>query len=178
MPKKREMGTAVLGGVVIGGGLTAILDITDISLASAFGALVGGGIAAYLLYGKVRDGALAGLLSGLFGYPFYIGSVYLLFISGIYTPPSGPTPSMAVIQAGLAFEFLFNLGAGAVGGLVVSSIRHPTETLGAPVLSMGSGSAQPRYCVQCGAQLQFGAVICPHCGARQPTDAAQPTAVN
>jgi hypothetical protein len=169
MPKKREIGTAVLGGVVIGGGLTAILGITDISLASTFGALVGGGIAAYLLYGKVHEGALAGLLSGLFGYPFYIGSVYLLFIYGIYTPPSGPTPSMAVIQAGLAFEFLFNLGAGAVGGLVVASVRHPTETLGAPTQpAMGPGPTQSRYCVQCGAQLQPGAVICPHCGARQP----------
>lgn len=169
MSKNREIGTAAFGGLIIGGALTAIFGITDLPLASAIGALVGGGIAAYLLYGKVGQGAMAGMLSAIFGYPFSIGIIYILLIFGVYTPPSGPTPSMSVIQAGVIVEFLLNLVGGTIGGVVVSSVRRPSLALEAPAeMPASPGLGQPRYCVQCGAQLQTGTLICPHCGARQP----------
>lgn len=170
MPKNRELGTAVCGGLAVGGILTAFLGITDLPLASTAGAVIGGGIAAYLLYGKIQQGAVVGVLSAIFGYPFYIGVVYILLIFGVYAPPGGPTPSMSVIQAGVVLEFLLNIVAGAMGGVIVSSVRRPTlAPLGAATqVSLGSAPGQARYCVQCGAQLQAGNLICPHCGARQP----------
>jgi len=169
MAKNRELGTAAFGGLIVGGTLTAVLGITDLPLASAIGAVIGGGIAAYLLYGKIGQGATAGMLSALFGYPFSIGILYILLIFGVYTPPSGPTPSMSTIQAGVIVEFLLNLVAGAVGGLAMSSARRPSATLEASAEMPASPEPrQSRYCVQCGAQLQAGTLICPHCGARQP----------
>jgi len=170
MAKNRELGTAVCGGLIVGGILTAFLGITDLPLASTIGAIIGGGIAAHLLYGKIQQGAVVGVLSAVFGYPFYIGIVYILLIFGIYTPPPVPTPSMSVIQAGVVMEFLLNIVAGAMGGVIVSSVRRPIPPpLGAAAQApLGSVPGQARYCVQCGAQLQAGALICPHCGARQP----------
>jgi hypothetical protein len=169
MSKNREVGTAAFGGLIVGGALTAVLGITDLPLVSALGALIGGGIAAYLLYGKIGQGAMAGVLSAIFGYPFSIGIVYILLIFGVYTPPSGPTPAMSVIQTGVIVEFLLNLVAGAVGGVIVSSVRRPSSALEASAeMPVSPGLGQSRYCVQCGAQLQAGTLICPHCGARQP----------
>lgn len=169
MPKNREVGTAVLGGLVVGGVLTAILGITDLPLSSTIGALIGGTVAAYLLYGKIGQGAVAGVLSAIFGYPFSIGIVYILLIFGVYTPPSGPTPSLSVIQAGVTLEFLLNLVAGAMGGVIVSSVRRPRLEVGATAQAPTSyAPGQTRYCVQCGAQLQAGTLICPHCNACQP----------
>ena len=124
MSKNREVGTAAFGGLIIGGALTAIFGITDLPLASTIGALIGGGIAAYLLYGKVGQGAMAGMLSAIFGYPFSIGIIYILLIFGVYTPPSGSTPSMSVIQAGVIVEFLLNLVAGTIGGVGLTTQRR------------------------------------------------------
>jgi hypothetical protein len=169
MPKSRELGTAVLGGVVVGGGLAALLSIASPQFAPILGPAVGGGVAAYLLYGKLVDGAKAGVLSAILGYPFFFGLIYIMFIYGVYVPPSGPTPPLAEIQAGMQVEFLLNVVLGTVGGVVVSAARRPSEALVAPTQApMSSVPGQPRYCVQCGAQLPAGTVICPHCGARQP----------
>jgi hypothetical protein len=177
MPKSRELGTAVCGGLLAGGFLTAILSITDLPLGSTIGALIGGGVAAYVLYGKVHSGALVGVLSAIGGYPFYIGVVYILLIFGVYTPPAGPTPSMSVIQEEVVLEFLLNLVSGGLGGIIVASARRPPPPVAAPAQPpTGYAPSQARYCVQCGARLQAGTLICPHCNARQPAEVVQSSA--
>lgn len=168
--RSREVGTAALGGLVVGGVLAAIVGITDFSFASTLGALIGGLVAAYLLHGKVGQAAAAGGLSGILSYPFSLGIVLILFTFGLYTPPSGPTPSLSEVQAGVALEFLLNLVSGVIGAVILSSVRRPGPEVGTPTPSAPPSYApgEIRYCVQCGARLPAGTLICPHCNARQP----------
>lgn len=169
--KSREIGTAALVGLVVGGIISAILGVVDLPFASSVGAFIGGIVAAYLLYGKVGQAAVAGGISGIVSYPFSLGVVLIMFIFQLYTPPSGPSPPTSVLEAGVALEAFLNFVSGAVGGLLLSSVRHPAPGAGLPPPPPPPGyvPGQVRYCVQCGAQVPAGTVICPHCNARQPT---------
>lgn len=175
--KTRELGTATLGGLVVGSVVTSVLGIgasffPDIlaSFYPAIGAFVGGMVAAYLLRGKTGQAAGVGALSGILGIPFFLGLSDVLAIFSLMPTSSGPTPSLADLQAAVAIISGMDLVAGAIGGLVLSSVYHaPAEpTPVQPQMPAGTGPAQPKYCVQCGAQLSAGVLICPHCGARQP----------
>jgi len=166
--RSRELGTAALGGLIVGGIVSAILGIGDFPFASAVGALIGGLVAAYVLYGRAGQAASAGALSGILSYPFSLGIVLIMFIFDIYTPPSVPQPPPSVLQAGVAVELLLNLVSGAVGGVLMSTVRHPPPGAGLPPPPPSPFAGQVRYCVQCGAQLPAGTIICPHCNARQP----------
>jgi hypothetical protein len=168
--RSREFGTATLGGLVVGGVISMVLDIASISFSTAIGALVGGVFAAYLLHGKVGQAAAAGALSGLLGTPLLLGLEQILAIFELIPIPAGPQPSMAELQATVAILVLIDIVAGAVGGAVFSATYHPnkevTPSSSAP-LAPGAPSAQLRYCVQCGAQLPVGATTCPQCNAKQ-----------
>ena len=167
----REFGTATLGGLIVGGVISSVLGIADVSISSAIGALVGGAFAAYLLHGKVGQAAAAGALSGLLSTPFLLGLEQILAIFELIPIPSGPQPSMADLQGAVAVIVLMDLVAGAAGGAVFGAAYHPPREvtpLSPSPSSVGAPSAQVRYCVQCGAQLPVGATICPQCNAKQP----------
>jgi len=175
--KARELGTATLGGLVVGSIVTTVLGIganyyPDVlaSFYPAVGAFIGGVVAAYLLRGKVAQAAGVGALSGILGIPFFLGLSDIFAVFGLMPTPSGPTPSLADLQAAIAIISGMNLVAGAIGGIVLGSVYHaPAEpTPLPPAMPAGTGPALQRYCVQCGAQLPVGALICPHCNARQP----------
>jgi len=173
--RSRELGTATLGGLVVGGIISSVLVIVNVSMVQQFssviGALVGGVFAAYLLHGKVSQAATAGALSGLLSTPFLFGLGDILGTFGVIPTPSGPQPSMADLQAAVAAIVLMDLVAGAVGGAVFGGAYHPhreVTPLSPAPLAPGAPPAQVRYCVQCGAQLPVGANICPQCNARQP----------
>lgn len=167
--KSREIGTSALGGLVVGGLLSSSFGLGDLPFATALGALIGGSVAAYLLYGKIGQAAVAGALAGILSYPFSLGIVLIFFVFGLYTPPSGPTPPPSVVQAGVLVEVVMSLVSGAVGAVVLGTVRRPRpEAALPPPPPVGVAPGQVRYCVQCGAQLPAGALVCPHCSARQP----------
>jgi hypothetical protein len=169
--KSRELGTATLGGLVVGGIVSSVLAIIDVSFSSAIGALVGGVVAAYLLRGKIGQAAIAGGLSGVLGTPFLLGVEQIFAIFEVIPIPSGPTPSMSELQVAVGVIMMMDFIAGAIGGVILGAVYHPSkEPLPSPIPPSATGAApgQVRYCVQCGAQLPAGALICPHCNARQP----------
>lgn len=155
-------------GVIVGGTIAALLDTVNLPLSNAVGAFAGGAIAAYVLYGQVPEAARAGALSGILGMPFYLGVAQVLFIFGAI-PPQGATPPMSQLQLAVGLILVMNLAAGMAGAFLVAAIRHPApklEQLQPP--TQAGVPEQLRYCVQCGAQLPAGTVVCPHCNARQP----------
>ena len=169
--KSRDLWTAVLAGVVVTGVLTALLEAASLTppISDAVGAFVGGAIAGYVLYGKVGQATAAGALSGILGTPFYLGVSEILFIYGIIPTPSGPTPPMSELQAAVVIILGIDLVTGAIGATVAGAIHHPPPEAIAPPPQITPGTvSQARYCVQCGAQLPPGAVVCPQCNARQP----------
>ena len=166
--KTRELGTAILGGLIACGVLTIVLDFAQIGVSTIIGALAGGLVAAYLLYGKISQAALAGALSGVLAVPFIFGLSYLLLIFEVVPIPSGPTPEMSVIQASIVALAVMNFGLGAIGGAVLGAIHHPPREVPPPPPPPSTAGVQMRYCAQCGAQLPPGALICPQCNARQP----------
>jgi hypothetical protein len=169
--KSRDLWTAVLAGAVVTGVLTAVLEAASLTppLSDAVGAFVGGAIAAYVLYGKVGQATAAGALSGIIGTPLYLGVAEILFIFGVIPTPSGPTPALSVLQAAVVIILGIDLVAGAIGATVGGALHHPPpETLVPPPQTLPGVVTQTRYCVQCGAQLPLGAVVCPQCNARQP----------
>ena len=172
MPAKtRDLWTAVLAGVIVTGVLTAVLEAASLTppLSDAIGAFVGGAIAAYVLYGKVGQATAAGALAGIIGTPFYLGVSEILFIFGIIPTPSGPTPALSVLQEAVVIILGIDLVSGAMGATVAGAVHHPPPEAIAPPPQITPGTiSQTRYCVQCGAQLPPGAVVCPHCNARQP----------
>lgn len=168
MPNKtREFGTATLGGLVCGGIVTTVLSLAEVSFSTIVGALVGGSVAAYLLYGKTSHAAIAGALSGVLEVPFILGLSYMLLIFEVIPIPTGQNPPLSQLQQEFAAIIMTNLIAGAIGGAILSAVRHPPKELPPPPPPPGSPQAQARYCVQCGAQLPTGAMICSHCNARQ-----------
>ena len=169
--KSRDLWAATLVGVVVTGVLTAFLEAGGLTppISDGIGAFIGGATAAYVLYGKVGQATAAGALSGVLGTPFYLGMSELLFIFGVIPTPSGPTPPMSDLQVAVFIIFGIDLVAGVFGGAVVGAVRHKHEEALAPQPQTVPGSIPAtKYCVQCGAQLPAGAVLCPHCGARQP----------
>jgi hypothetical protein len=169
--KSRELGTATLGGLVVCGLVSIVLDVANISFSSAIGALIGGVAAAYLLHGKIGQAATAGALAGLLGTPFIFGIEQILAIFEILPIPPGPTPSMSELQVAVGIIAAMDLVAGGVGGAFFGAFYHPSKeqatSLPTPSAT-GTVGGQVRYCVQCGAQLPTGALICPQCNARQP----------
>jgi ribosomal protein L40E/membrane associated rhomboid family serine protease len=169
--KSRDLWSATLVGVVVTGTLTALLEAAGLTppISDAAGAFVGGAAAAYFLYGKVSQATAAGALSGVLGTPFYLGVSEILFIFGVIPTPSSPTPPLSELQIAVVIIIAIDLVAGVFGGAVVGGIRHPHEEA---VVTQPQATATPltqtRYCIQCGAQLPSGAVVCPHCNARQP----------
>ncbi len=172
MPAKtRDLWTAVLAGVIVTGVLTALLEAASLTppLSDAIGAFVGGAIAAYVLYGKVGQATAAGALAGIIGTPFYLGVSEILFIFGIIPTPSGPTPALSVLQEAVVIILGIDLVSGAMGATVAGAVHHPPPETIVPPPQISPGTVpQTRYCVQCGAQMPPGAVVCPHCNARQP----------
>jgi len=166
----KELFAAALAGVVVTGILTALLEAGGLTppISDGVGAFVGGGVAAYVLYGKVGQAATAGALSGLLGTPFYLGVSEILFIYGVIPAPSGPTPPMSELEVAVVIIFAIDLLFGAFGGVLVAGVRHRhEEPVPPPQITPGTVS-QVKYCIQCGAQLPSGAIVCPHCNARQP----------
>lgn len=168
--KSRDLWAATLSGLVVGGMLATVLSAVDLPFSTAIGALIGGAIAAYVLYGKIGQAAAAGALAGILGTPFYIGVSYLFLIFEVIPIASSQTPPLSQLQLEVVSIFLTNSVAGAVGGALAGAFRHPSPAAGLPLPPppTGAASAQVRYCVQCGAQLPAGTLICPHCNARQP----------
>ena len=151
----------------MGGIVSSVLAIIDVSFSSAIGALVGGVVAAYLLRGKIGQAAIAGGLSGVLGTPFLLGVEQIFAIFEVIPIPSGPTPSMSELQLAVGVILMMDFIAGAIGGAIFGAVYHPPKEPPAPSAT-GTAPGQVRYCVQCGAQLPAGALICPHCNARQP----------
>jgi ribosomal protein L40E len=170
--KNRDLWAATLVGVLVTGILTALLETTGLTppISDGAGAFVGGAVAAYVLHGKVSQATTAGALSGVLGTPLYLGVSEILYIFGAIPTPSGPTPPLSELQVAVLIIFAIDLVAGVFGGAVVGAMRHPheeTAVLQQPQ-AMTSPAGQNKYCIQCGAQLPPGAVVCPHCNARQP----------
>ena len=166
--KSRELGTAALVGLVAGGSVSVILSMADLPFSSAVGAFIGGVVAAYLLYGKIKQAAIAGSLSGVLSTLFFLGVSQILIIFELIPLPPGQPPPMSELRAAVVAIVLMNLVAGVVGGSLVAVVRHPSKVLPPPPPPPGYSPGQVRYCVQCGAQLPAGTLICPHCNARQP----------
>lgn len=168
--RSRELLAATLVGVVATGILTAVLEAAGLTppISDGVGAFVGGAAAAYVLYGKVSQATAAGALSGVLGTPFYIGAEEILYALGLFPAPSGPTPTPAQLQIAVAIIFGIDLLAGVFGATVVSAMRHPREAVPALQPQAVTSPVAQKYCIQCGAQLPGGAVVCPHCNARQP----------
>ena len=167
--RNREFGTATLAGLVVGGVVTVVLDLAQLGFSTVIGAFIGGVVAAYVLYGKISQATIAGALSALLAVPFIFGLSYFLLIYEVVPIPTGETPDMAMLQFSLALLVLMNLAAGALGGAIFAAFRHPSKGIPPPPPSpQGTVAGQVRYCVQCGAQLPTGALICPQCNARQP----------
>jgi len=168
--KSRDLWVATLSGLIVSGVLASVLSIPDIPFSTGIGALVGGVVAAYVLYGKVNQAVTAGALAGILGTPFFLGVSQIFLIFGLIPIPSGPNPPLSQLQTEVVFIFMINLVAGVIGGALGGTIRHRKPEMEQPttVALPSAAPTQVRYCVQCGAQLPSGAVICPHCNARQP----------
>jgi hypothetical protein len=169
--KTRELGTAMLGGLVAGSILITILGVADLPFYSAIGAFIGGLVAAYLLRGKTGQAAIAGGLSGILSTPLFLGLSDILVIFDLIPTPSGPAPTLAELQTAVTLIVGIDLVAGAVGGAILGAVYHAprgVQPVPAPPIGTGAAPGQRRYCVQCGAQLPVGALICPHCNATQP----------
>jgi len=130
--KTREIGTAAVVGVVVDGILTGVLGATSLNLLYAIiiGAFAGGIAASYVLYGAVREAALAGLLSGAVAVPFLLGVSDILTIFGLIPIPSPPPqPTMAELQGDVAAILMFNLLASSLGSIMLGAIRHPQPSI-------------------------------------------------
>lgn len=167
--KNMDLWAAAMFGLVVCGVLASLLSIAiDTLFSTMVGALVGGGIAAYVLYSKIGRAAAAGALSGLLGFPLFLGVSEILLIFGLIPIPSGPSPNPTDLQGPVVVYMVISLVFGAVGGLLAGAVHQPkAEIVPIPAVTQ-SGVAQVRYCVQCGAQLPGGTLICPHCNVRQP----------
>ncbi len=176
--KTRELGTATLGGLVVGSAVSAILALGAPFYPDIFaffypviGSFIGGMVAAYLLHGKSSQAVRAGVLSGLLSTPFFFGLTDIFAYLGLIPIPSGQIPALAELQMFVVSILGMNVVGGAVGGAILGAVYHPPGQLPptlTPESATGTGPGQTRYCVQCGAQLPSGALICAQCNARQP----------
>jgi hypothetical protein len=166
------MGLSVLAGLVIGGIIGVVLDVTEVPAGSVIGTFVGGLVAALLLYTGRRRALIAGITVGLFSFPIQLSIFLALVSSHLYTPPQVPEISQEVLLVALAVTVLMQVVGGAIGGLLGGMIRHPPPgTVEAPrsFLPPPPPPRPEKYCVQCGAGLAKETSICPACGAKQPS---------
>jgi hypothetical protein len=168
---KADMGLSVVAGLVIGGIIGVVLDITEVPAGSAIGTFVGGFVAGLLLYAIRRRALIAGFLVGLFGFPVQLLIFLALVSAHLYTPPQVPEISQEVLIVALAVTVLMQVAGGAIGGLLGGMVRHPPPgTVEAPRAHLPPPPPRPeKYCVQCGAGLAKETSICPACGAKQPS---------
>ncbi len=158
-----------MSGLVVGGVLAAVLSIVDVPLSTIIGAFVGGAVAAYVLYGKIGEAVTAGAIAGILGTPFYLGLGQILLVFEIIPIPAGPNPPMSELQGQVVILLLTNLVAGAAGAAIGGTIhRRKPEMEGQAPMAPAGPAGPARFCVQCGAQLPAGALVCPQCNARQP----------
>jgi len=167
--KSKDLWAATLSGLIVGGVISAVLSIGNFQFSTVIGAVAGGFVAAYVLYGRMSQAVVAGALAGILSAPFFLGVSQIFLIFEVIPIPNTPTPPLSQLQEAVIFIFLTNLVAGAFGGAIGGSIRHRGAATAIPpsIPQPGTVVAQVKYCVQCGAQLQGGELICPHCGARQ-----------
>lgn len=169
--KSKDFWAATCSGLVVGGVLAAVLGIVvDPPISTATGALIGGAVAAYVLHGKINQAAATGALASILAIPFFLGVLEIFLVFEVVPNPAGPTPPLSQLQEAVVFILLTNVVAGAFGGAIGGAVHHrgAESAIPQPVPPLGTGPAQVRYCVQCGAQLHSGELICPHCNARQP----------
>jgi hypothetical protein len=166
-PKKRELGTGVAIGLVVGGVLASVIAITDLSFSGPIGAFIGGACGAYVVYDKMGRSTIAGLLSGMLSLPFFLGLSQVFVIFGLIPLPPGSQPTLTELQSAVVAIALMDVLAGAVGGSILGAVRHPT-VIQSEAATLPIPSGQMKYCVQCGAQLSPGKTTCPHCGVKQP----------
>lgn len=165
--KSRELGTGVLAGLVLGGLVSSVLSIGNVSYSAPIGGFIAGACAAYIVYAKIGPASLAGALAGLLSLPFFLGVSQILVIFGVIPLPTGTQPSLTELQGAVVAITLMNLLAGGVGGSILGMVRHPPMTPPPEAIIPGV-PGQTKYCVQCGAQFPSGTVLCPQCGAKQP----------
>lgn len=169
--KSRDFWAATFSGLVVGGIVAAVLGIeVDPPISTATGALIGGAVAAYVLHGKINQAVATGALASVLAVPFFLGLLEMFLVFEVISNPSGPTPPLSQLQEAVVFILLTNVVAGALGGAVGGAVHHRAaeSALPQPLPPPGAGPTQVRYCVQCGAQLRGGEVVCPYCGAHQP----------
>ena len=127
--KTRELGTATLGGLVVGSVVSAILALgapfypdTLALFYPVIGSFIGGIVAAYLLHAKINQAVTAGVLSGILSTPFFFGLTDIFVYIGLMPIPSGQTPPLAELQTIVAIIMGMNLVGGAVGGAVLGGL--------------------------------------------------------
>jgi hypothetical protein len=171
IPMRANLGLSVFAGLVIGGIIGVVLDISEVPAGSAIGTFVGGLVAALLLYAERRRALIAGFLVGIFSFPIQLLMFLALVSARLYMPPEVPEISQGVLLAALAVTLLMQIVGGIVGGLLGSVIRHPPQgTVEAPRPYLPPPPSRPeKYCIQCGAGLAKETLICPACGAKQPS---------
>ena len=165
--KSRELGTGVLAGAILGGLVSSLLSIGNVTYAAPIGGFVAGASAAYVIYAKMGHASLAGVLAGVLSLPFFLGLTQILVIFEVIPLPSGAQPSFAELQGAVVAITLMNLLAGGVGGSILGMVRHPPMTP-PPQTVVAGVPIQNTYCVQCGAHFPLGTILCPQCGAKQP----------
>jgi hypothetical protein len=166
--KSHDLGTGVLVGLVVGGLVSSVLSIANVTYSGPIGGFIGGALAAYIMYTKIAQASLAGALAGILSLPFFLGVSQILVIFEVIPLPPGPQPSFAELQSAVVAISLMNLLAGGVGGSILGMVRHPPMVPPTTQQTIPGVPGQTKYCVQCGAQFPSGTVLCPHCGARQP----------
>ena len=168
--KTRELGTATLAGLVVGAVLSMILGVANAPVYSAIGSFIGGIVAAYFLRGKLSQAVIAGALSGILGTPFLLGLSDILAIFGLI--PTPPDRHRRSLICRCCFDHCGDGSCCRCGRRgCPRSANHPPGSVPStptPLPAAGMAPVQVRYCVQCGAQLPSGALICPQCNARQP----------
>lgn len=167
---RASMGLSVFAGLVIGGIIGVVLDITEVPAGSAIGAFVGGFVAALILYAERKKALITGFLVGLFSFPVQLSILLALVSSHLYTPPQVPEIPEDVLLIALVVTVLMQVVGGTVGGLLGGIIRHrPPGTVEPPRPYLPPPPPRPeKYCIQCGAGLAKETSICPACGAKQP----------
>jgi hypothetical protein len=171
---RANMGLSVFVGLVIGGVIGVVLTIKEVPAGDAIGTFVGGLVAALLLYAERRRALIGGFLVGIFGFPIQLLILLALISAHLYAPEVSPEVaemSQEALLAALAVNLLLQIAGGIVGGLLGSLIRHPPQgTVEAPPPYLPPPPSRPeKYCIQCGAGLAKETLICPACGAKQPS---------
>jgi len=165
--KSRELGTGIAAGLIVGGVLATVLSIFNFEFSAPVGAFIAGAVAAYVIYDKIGPATLGGALAGLLSLPFYLGLLQVFIIFEIIPLPPGPQPSMATLQSAVVILTVWDLVAGSIAGSILGAVHHPPPpSVATPLVTYPP--EQAKYCVQCGAKMAPGTLICPQCGARQP----------